>query len=98
MVAATQKANRILQIGSQGVSSILYGKAREIYGSGRLGDVFMIEAYSDRNSASGAWVCPIPPDASVQTIDWSAFLAGAPTRPFAPARLFRWRCFADYGE
>src|SRR5947199_6400904 len=28
MVAATQKANRILQIGSQGVSSILYGKAR----------------------------------------------------------------------
>ena len=74
MIAATQKANRILQIGSQGVSSILYGKAREIYSSGKLGDVFMIEAYSDRNSASGAWVYPIPPDASEQTIDWNAFL------------------------
>jgi predicted dehydrogenase len=98
MVAATQKANRILQIGSQGVSSILYGKAREIYGSGRLGDVFMIEAYSDRNSASGAWVYPIPPDSSEQTIDWNAFLDGAPKRPFDPARFFRWRCFADYGE
>src|SRR5580765_135694 len=34
MIDVTQKANRILQIGSQGVSSILYGKAREIYGSG----------------------------------------------------------------
>src|SRR5438477_4850866 len=98
IVAATQKANRILQIGSQGVSSILYGKAREIYRSGRLGDVFMIEAYSDRNSASGAWVYPIPPDASEQTIDWNAFLDGAPKRPFDPARFFRWRCFADYGE
>src|SRR5947208_6312130 len=40
MVDATQKAKRILQIGSQGVSSILYVKAREIYSSGKLGDVF----------------------------------------------------------
>lgn len=98
MIEAAQKANRMVQIGSQGVSSILYGKAKEIYGSGKLGDVFMIEAYSDRNSASGAWVYPIPPDASEQTIDWNAFLDGAPRRPFDPVRFFRWRCFTDYGE
>jgi predicted dehydrogenase len=98
MIDATKKANRIIQIGSQGVSSILYAKAKEIYSSGKLGDVFMIEAYSDRNSASGAWVYPIPPDANEQTIDWNAFLNGAPKRPFEPARFFRWRCFADYGE
>jgi predicted dehydrogenase len=98
MLDATQRTNRILQIGSQGVSSILYAKAKEIYASGRLGDVFMIEAYSDRNSASGAWVYPIPPDASEQTIDWNAFLNDAPKRPFEPTRFFRWRCFADYGE
>jgi len=98
MIDVTQKTNRIIQIGSQGVSSILYAKAKEIYGSGRLGDVFMIEAYSDRNTASGAWVYPIPPDANEQTIDWNAFLDGAPKRPFDPVRFFRWRCFADYGE
>jgi len=98
MIDVTQKTNRIVQIGSQGVSSILYAKAKEIYGSGRLGDVFMIEAYSDRNSASGAWVYPIPPDANEQTIDWNTFLDGAPKRPFDPVRFFRWRCFADYGE
>src|SRR5438477_906361 len=98
MADAVQKANRILQIGSQGVSSILYAKAKEIFDSGKLGDVCMIEAYSDRNSASGAWVYPIPPDASEQTIDWNAFLDGAPKRPFDSVRFFRWRCFADYGE
>jgi predicted dehydrogenase len=98
MIDVTQKTNRIIQIGSQGVSSILYAKAKEIYGSGRLGDVFMIEANSDRNSASGAWVYPIPPDANEQTIDWNAFLDGAPKRAFDPVRFFRWRCFADYGE
>ena len=98
MVDAARKANRIVQVGSQRVSSILYAKAKEIYDSGKLGDVFFIDAYWDRNSASGAWVYPIPPDASEQTIDWNAFLEGAAKRPFDPVRFFRWRCFVDYGE
>jgi predicted dehydrogenase len=98
MVEAVQKGNRILQVGSQRVSSIVYEKAREMYAAGALGDVFFIEGSSDRNSPSGAWVYPIPSDASEQTIDWSAFLEGAPKRPFDAARFFRWRCFSDYGE
>lgn len=98
MIEAAQKANRMVQIGSQRVSSILYAKAKEIYDSGKLGDVCFIEAYWDRNSISGAWVYPIPPDASEQTIDWNAFLEDAPKRPFDPVRFFRWRCFSDYGE
>ncbi len=98
MVDAVQKGNRIMQVGSQRVSSIVYEKAREIYASGALGDVFFIEGSSDRNSPSGAWVYPIPPDASEQTIDWNAFLMGAPKRPFDATRFFRWRCFSDYGE
>jgi predicted dehydrogenase len=98
MVDAAKKHNRIMQVGSQRVSSIVYEKARELYSSGALGDVFFIEGSSDRNSASGAWVYPIPPDASEQTIDWNAFLGDAPKRPFDAARFFRWRCFADYGE
>jgi len=98
MVKAAENAKRIVQVGSQRVSSILYAKAKEIYDSGKLGDVFCIEAYWDRNSPSGAWVYPIPPDASEQTIDWNAFLDGAPKRPFDPVRFFRWRCFSDYGE
>src|SRR6266699_2988564 len=98
MIDAAQKGNRIVQVGSQRVSSIVYARAKEIYDSGKLGEVCHVEAHWDRNSPSGAWVYPIPPDASEQTIDWNAFLDGAPKRPFSPERFFRWRCFADYGE
>jgi len=98
MIAAAQKNNRILQVGSQRVSSILYEKARQIYASGMLGEVCNINAYWDRNSASGAWVYPIPPGVNEQNLDWTAFLTGAPNVPFDPNRFFRWRCFTDYGE
>src|SRR6516225_6684724 len=98
ILAAAQKNNRIVQVGSQRVSSILYEKAREIYASGKLGQVCCIAAYWDRNSASGAWVYPIPPDVNDQNIDWKEFLVGAPSIPFDPVRFFRWRCFTDYGE
>ncbi len=98
MVEAAQKANRIAQVGSQRVSSILYARAKEIYDSGKLGDVYAIQAYWDRNNPGGAFVCPIPPDANEQTVDWNSFLNGAPKRPFDPIRFFRWRCFTDYGS
>jgi predicted dehydrogenase len=98
MVEAAHKANRIVQIGSQRVSSILYAKAKEIYDSGKLGEVTSINAYWDRNSPSGAWVYPIPPDANEKTIDWNTFLGSAPKRAFDPVRFFRWRCYTDYGE
>jgi predicted dehydrogenase len=98
MIETAHKYNRIVQVGSQRVSSVLYAKAKEIYDSGKLGDVYSINAYWDRNSPSGAWVYPIPPDASEKTIDWNTFLWNAPKRPFDPVRFFRWRCFTDYGE
>src|SRR5438874_4879208 len=98
MIEVAQKNNRIVQIGSQRVSSIVYAQAKELLDSGKLGEVYHIEGYWDRNSPSGAWVYPIPPDASEKTIDWNAFLGNAPKRQFDPVRFFRWRCFADYGE
>lgn len=98
MVKAVQDGKRIFQTGSQRVSNIVFQKAAEIYASGRLGEVTYIEAHTDRNSPSGAWVYPIPPDAGPQTIDWEAFQKDAPAHPFDAARFFRWRCFADYGE
>lgn len=98
MVDAAQKNKRIMQVGSQRVSSILYAKAREIYASGALGEVFAVDAYTDRDSASGAWVYPIPPDANEQTIDWNTFLIGAPKIPFDAVRFFRWRGYRAYGE
>jgi len=98
MVEAAQKNNRIVQIGSQRVSSILYARAKEIFESGKLGEVYSIQASWDRNDPGGAFVAPIPSDATEQTVDWNSFLVGAPKRPFDTIRFFRWRCFKDYGS
>jgi predicted dehydrogenase len=98
MVEAVQAGNRIFQAGSQRVSSILYAKARDIYASGRLGEVHSIDAQWNRNSPGGAWVYPIPDDASPKTVDWNSFIQDAPPHAFDPVRFFRWRLFADYSS
>jgi len=97
MVEAQQRTQRILQVGSQRVSSIEYTKARELFAAGAIGELNMVEAWWDRNSALGAWQYSIPTDASPQTVSWEQFLGRAPRRPFEPVRLFRWRNYQDYG-
>ena len=93
---AARSTKRICQVGSQGVSSELQKKAREMIKAGRLGKVTMIRAAYNRNTASGAWIYPIPPDASVETVDWEMFQGPAAKRPFSLERFFRWRCYEDY--
>jgi predicted dehydrogenase len=98
IIKAQQETGRILQVGSQLASSILYAKAREIVKSGAIGKVHMIESYWDRNSAQGAWQYSIPPDANEANIDWDRFIGSAPKHSFDPIRLFRWRNYQDYGS
>lgn len=93
---AAKSAGRIVQVGSQGCSSETQRKAKEMIKSGRIGQVTMIRAAYNRNTASGAWIYPIPPDASAETVNWEMFLGSAPKRAFDLARFFRWRCYSDY--
>jgi predicted dehydrogenase len=97
VIETAQKTGRIIQIGSQRVSSIVYQKAQELFRGGAIGELNMVEAWWDRNSAIGAWQYSIPPDATAENIDWDRFLGRAPKVPFEPVRLFRWRNYQDYG-
>lgn len=97
VIDAAKSSGRLIQIGSQYVTSLIYHKTRELLQSGAIGELNMVEAWLDRNNAMGAWQYSIPPDASPATIDWDRFLGSAPKRPFEPIRLFRWRNYQDYG-
>jgi predicted dehydrogenase len=96
IVDAVARSRRILQVGSQGISSAATAKARELIKSGALGQVTMVRAAYNRNGDSGAWLYPIPPDASPATVNWEQFVGPAPKRPFDLNRFFRWRCYWDY--
>jgi predicted dehydrogenase len=97
LVEAQKRTGRILQVGSQRTSSIVYAKARDLVKDGAIGQINLVEAWWNRNTAIGAWQYTIPKDASPATVDWEGFLGAAPKRPFEPIRLFRWRNYSDYG-
>ncbi|MDQ2842747.1 MAG: Gfo/Idh/MocA family oxidoreductase [Acidobacteriota bacterium] len=98
IIAAARSTNRILQVGSQRVSSILYAKAKELLAAGAIGKLNMVTARWDRNSSLGAWNYSIPLDASTETCDWPEFQGSAPKIPFSAERFFQWRKWKDYGS
>jgi predicted dehydrogenase len=97
VLEAEKKSGKILQVGSQYASSIVYEKARDLLKQGVIGEVVLVSAWLDRNTAMGAWQYSIPLDASPQTVDWDRYIANAPKRPFDAKRFFRWRNYRDYG-
>lgn len=97
IVEAVKRSNRVLQAGSQGRSSALQKKAREIVKSGQLGKVTKVIASYNRNSSTGAWNYPIPPDLkNGVNFNWEEWLGSAPQHDFDPERVFRYRKYWDY--
>jgi len=98
IISTAKSTNRILQVGSQRVSSVIYAKAKELLASGAIGELNMVSARWDRNSAIGAWDYSIPLDASTQTCDWPRFLGNAPKIAWNPEHFFQWRKWSAYGS
>jgi len=97
VVQAHQASKKVMQVGSQRVSSIGYAKARELYQSGEIGKLNMVNAVYDRQSAIGAWEYTMPNDASPETVDWNRYIETMNKIPFDPKKFFWWRNYRDFG-
>ncbi len=97
MVVAAKKTDRIVQIGAQRTSSVLCAKAKELFASGAIGELSLVEGSLGRNDPTGAWEYPPPADLSPENLDWDTWLGTAPKKPFDPFLFARWRCWKEYG-
>lgn len=97
VVQAHKQSGKVMQVGSQRVSSITHAKARELYQAGQIGQLNCIEATYDRQSAIGAWEYTMPTDGNTTTVDWDRYIAGMPKEPYDPKKFFWWRNYRAFG-
>ena len=81
LVEAQKASGKVMQVGSQRVSSLAYAKARS-WPKAEIGKLNMVNAVYDRQSAIGAWEYTIPADASPGTVDWERYIEGMNRIPF----------------
>jgi len=97
IIEAARRYNRVVQAGSQWISSPMQKKAKELVQSGRIGRVTKVMASYNRNTSTGAWNYPIPPDLKDGVnFNWEEWLGPAPQRAFDAERVFRYRKYWDY--
>jgi predicted dehydrogenase len=97
IIEAQKKSGKILQVGSQRVSSIGLAKAKELLAAGEIGKLNMVNAVNDRQSSIGAWEYTIPKDASAETTDWEEFIKVTDKMPYDARKFFWWRAFKEVG-
>lgn len=97
VMQVAKQANKIVQVGSQRVSSIGYAKAKELLAAGEIGQLNMVNAAWDRQSSIGAWQYTIPSDASAETTSWDTFIEATEKMEFDKKKFFWWRAYKELG-
>jgi predicted dehydrogenase len=97
VIDAWKKSKKTMEIGSQRVSSLAVEKARQAIKSGAIGQLSMVVANFDRQSALGAWEYTMPNDASPTTVDWKRYISGMKDEPYDPKKFFWWRNYRAFG-
>jgi len=97
IIAAEKKYGKVLQVGSQRVSSIGLAKAKELLAAGEIGKLNMVNAVYDRQSSIGAWEYTIPKDADADSTDWDRFIQVTNKIPYDSKKFFWWRAFKEVG-
>jgi predicted dehydrogenase len=97
MIAAAKRYDRIVEVGSQWISSPIQKRAKEIVQSGAIGKITKIIASYDSNSLTSAWNYPIPPGLqNGVNFNWEEWLGPAPKVAYDPERVFRYLKYWDY--
>jgi predicted dehydrogenase len=87
------------QLGHENRQQMSFKMATEMVHKGVLGDVSMVQTYTNRNGLDGAWIRTRKYDelGNINTINWKEFLGPAPWHEFDPLRYFNWQRYSDYG-
>jgi predicted dehydrogenase len=88
------------QMGNQGYSQPGTRDCCEIIWHGDIGDVTEVHAWTNRPDPYWPQGPDVVPEekAVPETLDWDAWLAGSPMRPYSPAYApHNWRGFPDFG-
>ena len=90
----------IFQLGHENRQQTSFKIANELYRKAVLGEVSMVQVYTNRNTVFGAWIRDEAFDHKLgneENIDWEEFLGNAPWHEFDLKRYFSWQRYSDYG-
>ena len=96
MRLAVEGSNRLVQVGVQSVSGKAFARVRELAVPDHMGTVTAIHTHHYRNRPYGGWKRSIPPDCTLDHVDWRGFEGEAAPHEFDPQRFINWRFFWDY--
>jgi predicted dehydrogenase len=98
LAGEVQKTKRVFQLGTQGMSDGAWALMKKLVQDGLIGRPIHAECGYFRVGDWGERGMPID-DSNAKPgpdLNWKAFLADSPKRPFDVSRFFRWRMYEDY--
>ena len=89
--------DRLLQVGTQYMTTPKYGEARKLIQSGAIGTPTLSQTSYCRNSRDGEWLYGIDAElAPGPDLDWEAFCGPLGPRPWDTEIYHRWRRYRDF--
>jgi predicted dehydrogenase len=98
LVGEVRARNVVFQVGTQRASDVMYHHARTQIKKGAIGKpIHVITGLFRQGDWGERGMTVDDPNAQAgPDLNWEAFLADAPKRPFDVSRYFRWRMYMDY--
>lgn len=95
-----KKSNVVFQLGHQNRQQMSYKVGHELFQRGMLGEISLVQTYTNRNTVFNAWIRDDAFDHKLgneNNINWEEFLCDAPKHEFDLKRFFSWQRYSDYG-